>query len=64
LGCGAPSGHGAGRVRPRCQRLLERPGHAERLRETLLLDVTSITNIGILAGALWVAAGRQQTPAL
>ena len=37
------------------------PGHAERLRETLLLDVTSITNIGILAGALWVAAGRQQT---
>lgn len=38
------------------------PGHAERLRETLLLDVTSITNIGILAGALWVAAGRQQTP--
>ena len=37
------------------------PGHAERLRETLLLDVTSITNLGILAGALWVAAGRQQT---
>ena len=37
------------------------PGHAERLRETLLLDVTSITNIGILAGALWVAARRQQT---
>ena len=38
------------------------PGHAERLRETLLLDVTSITNIGILAGALWVAARRPQTP--
>ncbi len=32
------------------------PGHAERLSQTLLLDVTSITNIGILAGALWVAA--------
>ena len=34
------------------------PGHAERLRQTLLLDVTSITNIGILAGALWVAPKR------
>ncbi len=34
------------------------PGHAERLRQTLLLDVTSITNIGILAGALWVAPRR------
>ncbi len=30
------------------------PGHAERLGQTLLLDVTSITNLGILAGALWV----------
>ena len=34
------------------------PGHAQRLRETLLLDITSITNIGILAGALWVAPRR------
>lgn len=42
------------------------PGHAQRLRQTLLLDVTSITNIGILAGALWVAprrpAGSAPTP--
>lgn len=36
------------------------PGHAERLRQSLLLDVTSITNIGILAGALWVAPKRPQ----
>ncbi len=36
------------------------PGHAERLGQTLLLDVTSITNIGILAGALWVAPKRPQ----
>ena len=36
------------------------PGHAERLSQTLLLDVTSITNIGILAGALWVAPRRPQ----
>lgn len=34
------------------------PGHAERLQQTLLLDVTSITNIGILAGALWVVPSR------
>ena len=42
------------------------PGHAQRLHQTLLLDVTSITNIGILAGALWVAprrpAGSAPTP--
>ncbi|MFD1710292.1 YeeE/YedE family protein [Ottowia sp. GY511] len=36
------------------------PGHAQRLHQTLLLDVTSITNIGILAGALWVAPKRPQ----
>ncbi len=28
--------------------------HQDRLRETVLLDITSITNIGILAGALWI----------
>jgi len=32
------------------------PGNAQRLAQTVLLDVTSITNIGILGGALWVAA--------
>ena len=34
------------------------PGNAQRLQESVLLDITSITNIGILAGALWVAAGK------
>ena len=34
------------------------PGNAARLQETVLLDVTSITNIGILAGALWIAANK------
>lgn len=34
------------------------PGNAARLNETVLLDVTSITNIGILGGALWIAAGK------
>ena len=34
------------------------PGNAARLHETVLLDVTSITNIGILGGALWVSASK------
>ena len=31
-------------------------GNAQIIAQTVLLDVTSITNIGILAGALWVSA--------
>jgi uncharacterized membrane protein YedE/YeeE len=37
------------------------PGNARLLAQSVLLDVTSITNIGILAGALWVAAGNPST---
>lgn len=33
-------------------------GNAQRLGESALLDVTSITNIGLLAGALWVATRK------
>ena len=36
-------------------------GNAARLQETVLMDVTSITNIGILGGALWVSAGKAAT---
>jgi len=36
-------------------------GNAARLQETVLMDVTSITNIGILGGALWVSAGKATT---
>ncbi|NLY27369.1 MAG: YeeE/YedE family protein [Alcaligenaceae bacterium] len=32
------------------------PGNAQRLVQTVFMDVTSITNIGILAGALWISA--------
>lgn len=31
-------------------------GNAQRLSEMVLMDITSITNIGILGGALWVSA--------
>lgn len=39
-------------------------GNAQRLGESVLLDVTSITNIGILGGALWVStkAGKPTAP--
>ena len=32
--------------------------NAATLRQSVFLDVTSITNLGILAGALWIAAGK------
>jgi uncharacterized protein len=31
-------------------------GNAQRLTESVLMDITSITNIGILGGALWISA--------
>jgi hypothetical protein len=31
-------------------------GNAQRLSQTVLLDVTTITNVGILGGALWISA--------
>jgi len=37
------------------------PGNAEILRQSVLLDVTSITNIGVLAGALLASAGTPST---
>jgi uncharacterized membrane protein YedE/YeeE len=44
------------------------PANAERLRETILTDVTSLTNIGLIGGAFLVAAWRhgftQPLPAL
>lgn len=33
-------------------------GNTQRLAQSSLLDVTSITNIGLLAGALWVSARK------
>ncbi len=35
------------------------PVNAQLLSQTVFLDVTSITNIGILAGAFWIAAGKR-----
>ena len=59
---GAKAATALGLFDPTANAFWSDPGHAERLHQTLLLDVTSITNIGILGGALWVAARRPQTP--
>lgn len=55
---GAKLAQAAGAFDPASNPFWSQPGHAQRLAQTLLLDITSITNIGILCGALWVAAGR------
>ncbi|MGB6241831.1 MAG: YeeE/YedE thiosulfate transporter family protein [Castellaniella sp.] len=39
------------------------PVNAATLAQSVFLDVTSITNIGILAGALWIAAGKPRAAA-
>ena len=57
---GAKAATALGLFDPAANAFWSDPGHAERLHQTLLLDVTSITNIGILAGALWVAPRRPQ----
>jgi hypothetical protein len=55
----AKSVHALGLFDPAGNPFWSQPGNAERLGQTLLLDVTSITNIGILAGALWVASRHE-----
>jgi len=47
---------GAGVFEPAGNAFWSQPGNAQRLAQTVLMDVTSITNIGILGGALWVSA--------
>jgi uncharacterized membrane protein YedE/YeeE len=47
----------AGLFDPAANAFWSQAGQAQRLTQTVLMDVTTITNIGILAGALWVSAG-------
>jgi hypothetical protein len=46
---------------PAANALWGQAGNAQRLTQTVFMDVTTITNIGILGGALWVSA---KAPAL
>jgi hypothetical protein len=45
-----------GGFEPAANAFWSQTGNAQRLTQTVLMDVTTITNIGILAGALWVSA--------
>jgi uncharacterized membrane protein YedE/YeeE len=46
----------AGLFDPTANAFWSQTGNAQRLTESVLMDVTSITNIGILGGALWISA--------
>lgn len=46
----------AGLFDPTVNAFWSQAGNAQRLTESVLMDITSITNIGILGGALWISA--------
>ena len=46
----------AGLFDPTANAFWGQAGNAQRLSESVLMDITSITNIGILGGALWISA--------
>lgn len=46
----------AGLFDPTANAFWSQAGNAQRLTESVLMDITSITNIGILGGALWISA--------
>ena len=52
----------AGLFDPAANAFWSQAGNAQRLTESVLMDITSITNIGILGGALWISV-RATTPA-
>jgi uncharacterized membrane protein YedE/YeeE len=49
----------AGVFDPGLNAFWSQPVNANSLTQSVFLDVTSITNIGILAGAFWIAAGKK-----
>lgn len=55
---GAKAATALGLFDPAANPFWNNAGNATRLAQSALLDVTSITNIGLLGGALWVSARR------
>ncbi len=53
---GAKAATSLGLFDPAANAFWSQTGNAQRLTQTVLLDVTTITNLGILGGALWVSA--------
>ena len=47
-----------GQFDPAANAFWSQAGNAQRIGQSVLLDVTSITNIGLLGGALWVSARK------
>lgn len=47
---------GAGLFDPSLNAFWGQSGNTQRITQTVLMDVTTITNIGILGGALWISA--------
>lgn len=47
---------------PTANAFWSQPVNIDSLSNSIFMDVTSITNIGILAGALWVAASKSMSP--
>ena len=54
----------AGMFDPTANAFWSQASNAKHLSESVLLDVTSITNIGILAGALWVSMKKSTADAV
>lgn len=59
---GAKLATSAGVFDPTANAFWSQPGNFQSLSQTVFLDVTTITNLGILAGALWISA-RKSTAA-
>lgn len=55
---GAKLATAAGLFDPTTNAFWSQPGNLHALEQTVFLDVTTITNIGIMAGALWIAARK------
>lgn len=52
--------YGAGLFDPSSNPFWGQPGNLEIITQSVLLDITSITNIGILSGALWISSSRNE----
>lgn len=55
---GAKIATSAGLFDPAANAFWSQPGNFQTLSQSVFLDVTTITNLGILAGALWISARK------
>ncbi len=60
---GAKLATSAGVFDPTASAFWSQPGNFNALSQTVFLDVTTITNLGILAGALWISARKAPSAA-